>query len=174
MGRIGQEFLTHQGSRGFVVFDQEIYDSIPEGELMRNDERRSRLQPDWVCETVAELEDEAGIPRGCLEATISIYNRNAEHGDDPLFHKKPSLLKPLRAPFGALDYRQGTVRVFTLGGLSTTASGEVLNLDDEPIPGLFAAGRTTSGLPAAGYVSGSSLGDGTFFGRRAGKAAAKS
>jgi 3-oxo-5alpha-steroid 4-dehydrogenase len=43
---------------------------------------------------------------------------------------------------------------------------------DAPVPGLFAAGRTTSGLAAQGYSSGLSLADGTFFGRRAGVAAA--
>jgi 3-oxo-5alpha-steroid 4-dehydrogenase len=49
----------------------------------------------------------------------------------------------------------------------------VLDPDGVPIPGLFAAGRTTLGIAAAGYVSGISLGDATFFGRRAGSAAAR-
>lgn len=64
--------------------------------------------------------------------------------------------------------------VFTLGGLRTSLSGEVLDVDGQPIPGLFAAGRSTSGLQASGYISGTSLGDGTFFGRRAGLAASRS
>ncbi|WP_255281816.1 FAD-binding protein [Actinomadura madurae] len=50
--------------------------------------------------------------------------------------------------------------------------GEVRDLSGEPIPGLYAAGRTASGIHGEGYVSGTSLGDGTFFGRRAGRAAA--
>jgi 3-oxo-5alpha-steroid 4-dehydrogenase len=37
---------------------------------------------------------------------------------------------------------------------------------------LYAAGRTTSGIAAPGYASGLSIGDGTFFGRRAGRHAA--
>jgi succinate dehydrogenase/fumarate reductase flavoprotein subunit len=45
------------------------------------------------------------------------------------------------------------------------------------IPGLYAAGRTSCGVPrhAAGYASGMSVGDATFFGRMTGKqvAAAK-
>ena len=36
----------------------------------------------------------------------------------------------------------------------------------------IAAGRTTAGIARGGYVSGISLGDGTYFGRRAGRAAA--
>ncbi len=41
------------------------------------------------------------------------------------------------------------------------------------IPGLFAAGRCTAGVCAGGYASGASLGDGSFFGRRAGIGAAR-
>jgi 3-oxo-5alpha-steroid 4-dehydrogenase len=57
--------------------------------------------------------------------------------------------------------------VFTLGGLHTSPWGEVLDADDQPIAGLYAAGRTTSGIAAPGYASGLSIGDGTFFGRHA-------
>ena len=41
-----------------------------------------------------------------------------------------------------------------------------------PIPGLYAAGRASACLAAPGYASGLSLGDGTFFGRRAGRKSA--
>jgi 3-oxo-5alpha-steroid 4-dehydrogenase len=143
--------------------------------------------PTHVCETVAELEREVGIPAGALEATVEFYNRGAANGDDPLFHKASQWMRPLTGPFGALDIRQhqsgGSLSpasngdgfrysYFTLGGLSTNARGEVFHVDGDPIPGLFAAGRTTSGIPANGYASGCSIGDGTFFGRRAGRAAA--
>ena len=47
-------------------------------------------------------------------------------------------------------------------------------MDGDVIPGLYAAGRATCGMPrsAEGYGSGMSVGDVTFFGRLAGKAAA--
>jgi 3-oxo-5alpha-steroid 4-dehydrogenase len=50
--------------------------------------------------------------------------------------------------------------------------GRVQDPEGRPIPGLFGAGRATSGLSVGSYSSGLSLGDGTFFGRRAGRAAA--
>ncbi|GAB1460558.1 hypothetical protein MASR2M50_23320 [Thauera sp.] len=64
---------------------------------------------------------------------------------------------------------------FTMGGLHTLPSGEVLDADGQPIVGLYAAGRTACGLPrwGEGYSSGMSLGDSTFFGRQAGLAAAR-
>lgn len=47
-------------------------------------------------------------------------------------------------------------------------------LDDEgrDIPGLYAAGRTAVGIASARYISGLSLADCVFSGRRAGAAAA--
>ena len=54
-----------------------------------------------------------------------------------------------------------------------TEAGEVIDADGDVIPGLYAAGRNASGLPAHGYNSGLSLADATFSGRLAGSAAAK-
>ena len=48
----------------------------------------------------------------------------------------------------------------------------MLDLAGAPIPGLFAAGRTTSGVCSFGYASGLSIGDSTLFGRFAGASAA--
>ena len=101
-----------------------------------------------------------------------LQRRCAARGEDPLLHKKPEWLKPIGSPVGAIDLRESTGG-FTLGGLQTTLDAEVLHVSGEPIPGLFAAGRCTAGLAAWGYASGISLGDGSFYGRRAGRAAAK-
>ncbi len=49
----------------------------------------------------------------------------------------------------------------------------MLDPDGDPVPGLYAAGRSTSGVSAEGYSSGISLADGTFFGREAGRSAAR-
>ena len=63
---------------------------------------------------------------------------------------------------------------FTIGGLRTSVDGEVLDLDGGSVPGLYAAGRTAAIFSGHGYAgSGASLGDGSFFGRRAGRAVAR-
>jgi len=49
---------------------------------------------------------------------------------------------------------------------------ELLDPGGRAIPGLYGAGRATAGIAVGSYSSGLSLGDGTFFGRRAGRAAA--
>ncbi|MFI6966291.1 FAD-dependent oxidoreductase [Streptomyces sp. NPDC050255] len=162
----------------WVIIDEEGYESIPEAE-------RWGVVPRFVTETLAELEAELGMPEGALESTVGTYNTHAAKGLDPYFHKDPRWLRPLKGPFAAVDPRAGFHRGgrpgagagtgaagFTLGGLHTTVDGEVLDVSGDPVPGLYAAGRAASGIHGEGYVSGTSLGDGTFFGRRAGVAAA--
>ena len=64
--------------------------------------------------------------------------------------------------------------VLTLGGLAVAPeSGQVLRPDGTPVDGLYAAGRTAAGLCSRSYVSGLSLADCVFSGRRAGRYAAK-
>lgn len=168
-GRVGQHILYRQDGNAYAVFDEEIFENYPaEGRLF------PRL-PTWVCETIEELEEEAGIPPGALRATVTYYNEHAANGRDPQFHKQARYLKPLKAPFAAFPVTKklNFFGCFTIGGLRTTAAGEVLHVDGEPIPGLYAAGRTAAGIPAWSYLSGTSLGDSIFFGRRAGLSAAQ-
>jgi len=127
------------------------------------------------CDTIEELEGKLELPTGSLVQTWQTYNENAARGQDPVFHKSREWLEPLdRAPYRALDLRISSFPYpfFTLGGLRTTPEGQVLNSESEAIPGLFAAGRSTSGICARGYSSGVSLADATFFGRLAGRSAA--
>jgi 3-oxo-5alpha-steroid 4-dehydrogenase len=133
------------------------------------------MRANWVCETADELGAEIGLPPGALATTVARYNDAAARGEDPDFHKVPDLVRPLVPPLGAIDLRVSNAiyAPFTLGGLDTTPDSEVRRIDGSLVPGLYAAGRTTCGIAVRGYVSGISLGDGSFFGRRAGAAAAR-
>jgi succinate dehydrogenase/fumarate reductase flavoprotein subunit len=93
-----------------------------------------------------------------------------------VLHKAPEHVSALvNPPFGAFDctVEHAVYAAFTLGGLRTRPSGAVLTPAGDEIPGLFAAGRATSGVCVQGYSSGLSLADGTFFGRLAGESAAR-
>jgi 3-oxo-5alpha-steroid 4-dehydrogenase len=182
-GRLGLASRQRRRNGVFLVFDEHIHTDylavrerlgVESISALAANRIMPRATPTWVCETISELEESAGIPAGSLETTIDLYNKFAAKGEDPLFHKEPRWLRPLRSPFAAIDLRDANYRMFTLGGLRVRPSGEVLDLDGFEIPGLYAAGRTSAGIPATNYVSGISLGDGTFFGRAAGTHAATS
>jgi 3-oxo-5alpha-steroid 4-dehydrogenase len=107
------------------------------------------------------------------------YNEAAARGEDPQFHKRPPFLQPIGVPpasgIGAIDLRvdHGAIyATFTLGGLATDPLGAARDNAGQTIPGLYAVGRTAASLAAGHYASGVSLGDGSFFGRRAGRHAA--
>ena len=163
-GRLGEWALFHHGGRCWLVVDDEVFE-----------------KPDYprelaaVGESPADLARELGLPPGSLEATLELYNRHAARGEDPVFRKQPEYVKPLSVPpFGAFDCTTASsmYAAFTLGGLRTDVDGRVLDPVGAPIAGLFGAGRATSGVSVGSYSSGLSLGDGTLFGRRAGRAAA--
>ena len=161
---VGEAALLHQDGQVFLIVDDAIYERpFPPVEFAA------------VGETIEELEGELGMPEGSLRSTVATYNAGAEKSEDPVFHKHSEHLQPLtNPPYGALDYRVENAlwSVFTMGGLHTDTHGRVLAPGGLPVPGLYAAGRTTSGLAAQGYSSGLSIADATFFGRKAGRACA--
>ena len=124
-----------------------------------------------------ELEEELGLREGTLQQTVKLYNEDCANGEDTQCHKAAEWLEVLEPPLVALDITPGRgvfLPFFTLGGLDTLPSGEVVNPLRQVIPGLYAAGRTACGVVrrAEGYSSGMSVGDATFSGRLAGKQAA--
>ena len=161
---VGEAALVHHDGQVYLIVDNAIYERpFPPTEFAA------------VGETIEELERELGMPEKCLQNTLALYNAGAEKSEDTVFHKSSEHLQPLvEPPFGALDYRveHSLWSVFTMGGLHTDTEGHVLTPDGQPVSGLYAAGRTTSGLAAQGYSSGLSIADATFFGRRAGRACA--
>lgn len=163
-GRLGEFALYRADGRAWLIFDDATF--------VRPKHDRELVA---VGDSLDELERELGLPEGSLQSTVALYNRHAKEGRDPLFHKAAEYVTPLETPpFGAFDCTtdNSLYAAFTLGGLHTNARSEVLTPAGEVIPRLFAAGRATSGIAAPGYSSGLSLGDGSFFGRRAGANAA--
>jgi 3-oxo-5alpha-steroid 4-dehydrogenase len=170
-GRIGQAILYRADGTAYLLIDQRAYEAAPASPHERTSGPNGKPVPTWLSESLPELESLAALPAGSLESTVSLYNRHAARREDPVLHKTQRWIAPLESPYGLFDLRQPR-RAFSLGGLRTDPHGRVLHVAGEPIPGLYAAGRCASGIPVWGYASGTSLGDGSFFGRRAGRAAA--
>jgi succinate dehydrogenase/fumarate reductase flavoprotein subunit len=128
-------------------------------------------------ETIPEMETALAVPAGNLEATLQRYNDFAARREDPDFHKQPEFVAPQdNGPWAVFDLSLGRAMYsgFTIGGLTVSIDGEVLRADGSLIPGLYAVGACASNIAqdGKGYASGTQLGEGSFFGRRAGAHAA--
>jgi 3-oxo-5alpha-steroid 4-dehydrogenase len=183
VNKFGQRFVAedsyHSRTSGFVMDqpDSVAFLIVDEAHLKRPEVPLVPLIDGW--ETVEEMEKALGIPEGNLVATLNRYNEYATNGEDPDFHKQPEFLAPQdNGPWGAFDLSLGKAMYagFTMGGLVTSVDGQVLREDGSVIPGLYAAGAGACNIAVDGksYASGTQLGEGSFFGRRAGTHAAKS
>jgi len=124
--------------------------------------------------TVEALAEKTGLPASALRATIDRYNGFVAQQSDEDFYKSTDYLRALdNGPYYAMDVSVGN-KIFvcptiTLGGLLVDEStGQVKREDGSVMPNLYAAGRTAVGVASHSYVSGLSLADCVFSGRRAG------
>ncbi len=177
----GKRFVAedsyHSRTSGFVMdqTDRAAYLIVDEAHMERPEFPLCPFIDGW--ETVEEMADGLGLDRETLVSTLDRYNTYAANGEDPDFHKSPEFLAPQdRGPWAAFDMSLGKALYagFTIGGMATTVDGAVLHEDGSVIPGLYAAGACAANLAqdGKGYASGTQLGEGSYFGRRAGASAA--
>ncbi len=129
--------------------------------------------------TLASLATKAGVDAEGLLGTMAAYNGAASAGlPDPLGKAPERHVPQGTPPFYAIDCSFASTNgvpcaAMSLGGLSVDeATGEVLRDDGTAIGGLYGAGRNAAGLCSESYVSGLSIADCVFSGRRAGRHAA--
>ena len=125
-----------------------------------------------------ELAAKIGVPPATLRESIDSYSAAARNRTPDALGKGDNMRQPLDAPYYALDIGAGSKSfpcpAITLGGLRVDEhGGGVLDGAGKTIKGLYAAGRTAIGIASNNYVSGLSLADCLWSGRRAGAEAAK-
>ncbi len=110
-----------------------------------------------------------------LAATVAAHNAAAAAGhDDPAGKPADQVRAQDKPPYSLIDCSvrprlASPAPMLTLGGLMVAEdTGQVRRADGSRVPGLYAAGRTAVGLCSRSYVSGLSLADCVFSGRRAG------
>lgn len=182
--------------RSFHVFDPDAYGYANVPAYLVFDERFRRrynvttampgdAPPAWFTKgnTPGELARALGIDGSALRTTIRRFNALAARGEDADFrrgasahdrfngdpeHRPNPCLGPLDTPpFFAVELLPGSVS--TKGGLLCDAGARVLDVADEPIPGLFACGNAMASSMGIGYPgAGGMLGPGMTFGYIAG------
>jgi len=183
---IGEKIALEQDGVAWIILDAALYQEA----FRRALSFRGKKLAVWLNGVLALLgglkksETLAGLAKACklpppnLEATIAEYDQIARGQKEDTWGKRLKLLSSLgQGPYYAVNIssnnRFSPVGAFSLGGLMVDeATGAVLGPGDKPIPGLYAVGRDAIGIPSNRYVSGTSLADCVFSGRRAGAAVA--
>lgn len=182
---VADALIEKSEGRGWLIVDEPIMRQVRAD--LRGPMHRFQKLMGWQyllsCTTKAptleQLANKLKIPAAQLQHTIDTYNQRIESGQPDEFSKSDKYRERIGSgPFYAVDITVGAKGFpcpsLTLGGLQVDEnSGRVLRADGRPIAGLYAAGRTAVGICSYTYISGLSLADCIFSGRRAGGHAAQ-
>lgn len=123
-------------------------------------------------ESLEDLAKHYDIPRAALIRTVEEFNGYVESGEDLSFHK--NIMKdasPIQQPpYYAIRLWPKVHHVS--GGVAISSRAQVLDLDNNPIEGLYAAGEVTGGTHGACRLGSCGTTECLVFGRIAGKEAA--
>ncbi len=171
-GRVVFDSLQWNRARAQIGEQSNLFQGFQARYQFRLGRKRARTLP--------RLAERLGVDPDALVATVDAYNDGIASGAGDPAHKAADVSTPvLRPPFYGIDISIKNVPAYpattlTLGGLRVDElSGEVLDASGNGIQGLYAAGRTAVGLCSNGYLSGLSVADCVFSGRRAGAHAAQ-
>lgn len=181
---VADRMIERSGGRGWLILDHATLHEVRADLKKRMPVVQKILG--WLylsrCRTTApdlgELARRLEIDPAALAETVADYNHRIEAGRDDEFDKAADYRSVLAVgPWHAVDVSIGAPGnpcfSLTLGGLRVDeASGQVLG-ESGVIRGLYAAGRSAVGICSHTYISGLSLADCVFSGRRAGRHAAQ-
>jgi tricarballylate dehydrogenase len=174
--KYGRTIIEQPRRAAFQIFDQKVISMLREEYRIREVTKAEAMT--WA-ELARKLEiDEEGFVR-----TVTAYNAAVQPGEfNPaikdgkstrgIVPPKSNWALPLDAP-PFVGFAVTTGITFTFGGLKITGEGQVIDCEQRPIPGLYAAGELVGGLFYHNYPGGAGLMAGAVFGRTAGRSAAR-
>lgn len=118
-------------------------------------------------DTIADLAQKINIPVENLVNSVNTWNKNAAEGTDPEYERTVGV-EPFSGPYFA--YRNTPGNLGAIGGLKINQKCNVLDVYNQPINGLYAAGLNAGGWIGSYYPgSGTAIGGIVHQGRRAAK-----
>ena len=173
--KYGREILKQPGHVAYQIYDAQVRPFLrKEYDL----EEATIYQAD----TLEELANLLPVNQTQFLKTIEEYNQSVQEGNynptekdgkgtDGITPPKSNwALRIEEGPFYAFPVTCGIT--FSFGGIHVNTAGEVLNKDEAPIAGLFAAGEMVGGIFYENYPGGSGLMSGSVYGKLAGTSAA--
>lgn len=174
--KYGRVILNQPGQFAWQIFDQKVVHLLRDEYRIR---QVTKVQADTLEELSTKLDDvdPVGFMRTVTDWNKAVmtevpFNPNVKDGRSTRGLKVPksNWANTLdQGPFLAFAVTCGIT--FTFGGVKITTDGEVVSLDDAPIPNLYAAGEMVGGLFYFNYPGGTGLMAGAVFGKIAGNAA---
>lgn len=174
---MGAKVLQQPGGVAWQIFDQHSHDLLPDEYRVR---QASRVQADTLQALAAKLE---GVNANALLETLDEYSNavNQTVAFNPAVRDgrstqglplaKSNWANPLNSP-PYVAYAVTCGITFTFGGLKVNSQGQVIDDQDAPIAGLYAAGELVGNLYYVKYAGGAGLTSGSVLGRIAGAHAA--
>ena len=173
--KYGREILFQPQRAAFQIFDQKTK------HLLRDEYDIPQVSK-VEAGTIEALADGLSVDRDGLVSTVRAFNAAVQPGDynpTALDGKATAGIEPPKTnwalPIDSPPYMGFAVTcgiTFTFGGLKIDSEGRVLDTEDAPIHGLYAAGELVGGLFYHNYPGGSGLMAGSVFGKIAGEGAA--
>ena len=179
---IGEAMVEHNNGEAILIIDETLKKlartQVGHGKAQWFQTAPAILNLWFNCRkanSIAELARNCRMPEKVLNQTLNDYVENAEAKHQDPFGKSRDGCHVLRPPYYAIncsiDSNRFPCPTLTLGGLVVDeTTGQVRHTDGQLIDGLYAAGRTAVGICSQQYVSGLSIADCIFSGRRAGRA----
>ena len=172
--KYGRIILAQPGQFAWQIFDSKVLQLLNNSYRIR---QVTKATADTLEELVGKLE---GVNKGQALKTIREYNAAVKQampfnpnvldgrGTGGLTIPKSNWAQTIDVPpFEAFAVTCGIT--FTFGGLKITTRAQVVDVDEKPIPGLYAAGELVGGIFYFNYPGGTGLLNGAVFGRVAGE-----
>ncbi|MGX7350350.1 flavocytochrome c [Enterococcus canis] len=167
---ISQAILNQTGGYAYQLWNDTI-DAISKTKEAHEDEYNELIEQKLLvkAETIEKAAAFFDIDVDNLKATIKKVNEYAKSGDDQDFHHRGGLVSLEKGPY-YIEKAVPSVH-HTMGGLVINEKTEVLDKNNQAIPGLYAAGELTGVIQGANRLGGNAITDIITFGRIAGQSA---
>lgn len=163
--KVSNAINEQSGKYAYLIFDQGVRSRATAIEFY--------AKQGYVTEgaTIKELADKINVSASNLENAVTSWNQAVASKNDTAFQRTTGMDNPLdQANYYAIKIAPGIH--YTMGGVKINTKTQVINKENKPITGLYAAGEVTGGLHGQNRIGGNSVAEIVIFGRQAGQQAA--
>ncbi len=157
--------IAQEGGYSYLIFDQ------AQRENLSAIESYVKNGLTLEAETLEELAALINVDKDTFLKTVEDWNKAvAGETEDALGRTTAMDVNVSKAPYYAIQISPGIHH--TMGGVKIDTTTQVLDKENNPIKGLYAAGEVTGGIHGANRIGGNAVADIVVFGRIAGQNAA--